>query len=92
MVKPGDLKEGDYVGRLYERLNSQMEKIEYALKNAGQEHTVFSQMAGEIHSNVEFMNQVNQIQMQKSSQILFSLRQCLFVDDMERAGRERSMY
>ena len=28
MVKPGDLKEGDYVGRLYERLNSQMEKIE----------------------------------------------------------------
>lgn len=37
----GDLKEGDYVGRLYERLNSQMEKIESALKNAGQEHTVF---------------------------------------------------
>ena len=54
MVKPGDLKEGDYVGRLYERLNSQMEKIESALKNAGQEHTAFSQMAGEIHSNVEF--------------------------------------
>lgn len=27
MVKPGDLKEGDYVGRLYERLNSQMEKL-----------------------------------------------------------------
>ena len=46
MVKPGDLKEGDYVGRLYERLNSQMEKIESALKNAGQEHTAFSQMAG----------------------------------------------
>lgn len=61
MVKPGDLKEGDYVGRLYERLNSQMEKIESALKNAGQEHTAFSQMAGEIHSNVEFMNQVNQM-------------------------------
>ena len=61
MVKPGNLKEGDYVGRLYERLNSQMEKIESALKNAGQEHTAFSQMAGEIHSNVEFMNQVNQM-------------------------------
>ena len=61
MAKPGDLKEGDYVGRLYERLNSQMEKIESALKNAGQEHTAFSQMAGEIHSNVEFMNQVNQM-------------------------------
>ena len=61
MAKPKDLEEGDYVSRLYERLNSQMEKIELALKNAGQEHTAFSQMAGEVRSNVEFMNQVNQM-------------------------------
>lgn len=59
-LKPQDLKEDRSVQRLYERLNNQMEKIESALKNAGQEHTEFSQMAGEIRNNVAFMDQINQ--------------------------------
>lgn len=61
MVKPQDLAEGDHVGRLYERLNNQMERIESALKNAGQDHTNFSQTAADIRNNVTFMDQVNQV-------------------------------
>lgn len=61
MAKPGDLKEGDYVGRLYERLNSQMEKIESALKMRDRSIPLSHRWRGEIHSNVEFMNQVNQM-------------------------------
>ena len=60
-LKPQDLKEDRSVQRLYERLNNQMQKIESALKNAGQEHTEFSQMAGEIRNNVAFMDQINQV-------------------------------
>lgn len=59
-LEPEDLKEDRSVQRLYERLGQQMEKIESALKNAGQEHTEVSQMAGEIRNNVAFMDQINQ--------------------------------
>ena len=61
MLEPKSLTDGNRVERLYERLNSQIERIENSLKAAGQEHTGISQMAGEIKSNVEFMNQVNQV-------------------------------
>lgn len=60
-LKPEELSEGaDKVGKLYERLNSQLSRMEDALKAAGQEHTQFSQTAADIRGNVEFMNQMNQ--------------------------------
>lgn len=61
-LKPEELSEGaDKVGKLYERLNSQLSRMEDALKAAGQEHTQFSQTAADIRGNVEFMNQMNQV-------------------------------
>ena len=61
MVKPQELaQDQDKVGKLYERLNSQLSRMENVMKAAGQESTQFSQMAADIRSNVEFMNQINQ--------------------------------
>lgn len=62
MVKPQELaQDQDKVGKLYERLNSQLSRMENAMKAAGHENTQFSQMAADIRSNVEFMNQINQV-------------------------------
>lgn len=60
LVTPAELKESDRIGRLYEKLSSQMERISNAMKAVGQESTGINQMAADIRSNVEFMNQINQ--------------------------------
>lgn len=61
-LQPQDLEvDGtDKVAKLYDRMNSQLEKITEALKSIGQENTSFAQTAADIQSNVEFMNQINQ--------------------------------
>ena len=60
-VKPRDLAEGgNQVGKLYERLSSQISRMESAMKGAGQENTGVAQTAADIRGNVEFMNQINQ--------------------------------
>lgn len=61
MVKPKELAEGgDKVEKLYERLDSQLSRMETAMKAAGQENTQLSQMVADVRGNVEFMNQINQ--------------------------------
>lgn len=61
-LQPQDLESDgtDKVAKLYDRMNSQLEKITEALKSIGQENTSFAQTAADIQSNVEFMNQINQ--------------------------------
>lgn len=61
-LQPQDLEADgtDEVAKLYDRMNSQLEKITEALKSIGQENTSFAQTAADIQSNVEFMNQINQ--------------------------------
>ena len=61
-LQPQDLEADgtDKVAELYDRMNSQLEKITEALKSIGQENTSFAQTAADIQSNVEFMNQINQ--------------------------------
>ncbi len=61
MVKPEELPEKEQIGKLYERLNSQMERIEHAMKAVGQEQSSFAQTAADIRGNVNFMNQINQV-------------------------------
>lgn len=61
MIKPSELAQEDKIGKLYERLTGQMERIENAMKATGQENTNFTQLATDIRSNVEFMNQINQV-------------------------------
>ena len=61
-LQPQDLEADgtDKVAKLYDRMNSQLEKITEALKSIGQENTSFAQTVTDIQSNVEFMNQINQ--------------------------------
>ena len=61
-LQPQDLEAygTDKVAKLYDRMNSQLEKITEALKSIGQENTSFAQTAADIQGNVEFMNQINQ--------------------------------
>lgn len=62
MLQPQNLEADgtDKVAKLYDRMNSQLEKITEALKSIGQENTSFAQTAADIQGNVEFMNQINQ--------------------------------
>lgn len=60
-VKPEELTGSDKINRLYEKLDSQMERISNVLKATGQENVNFTQTAADIRSNVEFMNQINQV-------------------------------
>jgi len=60
MLTPEDLKEPDKIGKLYEKMESQLDRLTEAMKAAGQENTNVTQLAADVRSNIEFMNQVNQ--------------------------------
>lgn len=61
LVQPQDLKTKDKIGELYERLNRQTEQIERLLRATGNENSQLARSAGQVRSNMEFMNEVNQI-------------------------------
>ena len=46
---------------LYERLDHQMKQMENVMKAAGVTQNSFVQTAADIRSNIEFMNQINQV-------------------------------
>ncbi len=60
LLKPEDLKDSSKINRLYEKLENQMERIENVVKASGQESANVTQLAQNIRSNVEFMNQINE--------------------------------
>lgn len=55
------LREASKVSDLYERLDHQMKQMENVMKAAGVTQNSFVQTAADIRSNVEFMNQINQV-------------------------------
>lgn len=61
LLRPGDVKSKDRISDLYERLERQMEDISKVLKLTGNENSALGRSVEQIRSNVEFMNQVNQI-------------------------------
>lgn len=60
LLKPEDLKDSNKINRLYEKLENQIERMENVVKASGQESTNITQLAQNIRSNVEFMNQINE--------------------------------
>lgn len=60
-IKPQELKSGGRISGLYERMESQMNQVESAMRMAGLGQSPLTQAAAEIRSNIEFMNQVNQL-------------------------------
>lgn len=61
LLEPQQLKEASKVSDLYERLDHQMKQMENVMKAAGVTQNSFVQTAADIRSNVEFMNQINQV-------------------------------
>ena len=63
LLEPEQLREASKVSDLYERLDHQMKQMENVMKAAGVTQNSFSfiQTAADIRSNVEFMNQINQV-------------------------------
>lgn len=61
LLEPQQLKETSKVSNLYERLDHQMKQMENVMKAAGVTQNSFVQTAADIRSNVEFMNQINQV-------------------------------
>lgn len=59
-VKPEKLSGSDQINRLYEKQNSQMNRMADVLKATGQESASFARMVSDIRGNVDFMNQINQ--------------------------------
>lgn len=61
LIEPQDLKEEHKMNSLYEKMERQMKQLETAVKMTGTTQNSFLQTAGEVRSNIEFMNQMNQI-------------------------------
>ena len=59
-IKPEELTGSNQINKLYEKLDNQMNRMADVLKATGQESTNFQQMAADIRSNVDFMNQINE--------------------------------
>lgn len=61
LLEPEQLKEASKVSDIYERLDHQMKQMENVMKAAGVTQNSFVQTAADIRSNIEFMNQINQV-------------------------------
>lgn len=61
LLTPEKLKEEGAVKEFYQRLSSQMSELQQTLAQAGKDGSVLAKSAQSVQSNLEFMNQVNQL-------------------------------
>lgn len=61
LMKPEELKSENKINELYERLDRQMNQMEKVFKAFGQNAAQFSDTVANVRSNIQFMNQINQI-------------------------------
>ena len=61
LLQPEELKQDHKVSGLYERLEQQLSQMEEAVRATGSTQNTFLQTASQVHGNLEFMNQMNQI-------------------------------
>ena len=61
LLQPEELKQAHKVSGLYERLEQQLSQMEEAVRATGSTQNTFLQTASQVHGNLEFMNQMNQI-------------------------------
>lgn len=59
-LEPKDVADGEKLKKLYDRLDAKTQSIDTLLQNAGLKDTPLAQTIGDIHANVEFMNQINE--------------------------------
>lgn len=61
LLTPDEVGEDGQVEKLYEKLDSQLSRMNQALQGMAKENPALSQSIQNLSSNVEFMNQLNQI-------------------------------
>lgn len=61
LLQPEELKQEHKVSGLYERLEQQLSQMEEAVRATRSTQNTFLQTASQVHGNLEFMNQMNQI-------------------------------
>lgn len=61
LLRPEELKQEHKVSGLYECLEQQLSQMEEAVRATGSTQNTFLQTASQVHGNLEFMNQMNQI-------------------------------
>ena len=61
LLQPEELKQEHKVSGLYERLEQQLSQMEEAVRATGSTQNTFLQTASQVHGNLEFRNQMNQI-------------------------------
>lgn len=61
LMKPEDIQSADYIKAFYERLNEQVDKLQKLIKNAGKADSALGKEVGTIKSNIQFMNQINEM-------------------------------
>lgn len=61
LIKPEELRQEHKVSELYDHLEAQMNQMEHLIRAAGAEAQSFHTAAADVQSNIEFMNQVNQV-------------------------------
>ena len=61
LLQPEELKQEHKVSGLYERLEQHLSQMEEAVRATGSTQNTFLQTASQVHGNLEFMNQMNQI-------------------------------
>ena len=61
LLKPEELKSEHKVNELYQRLDRQIEQMEKLLKSYGQSTPQLSDTVANVRSNIQFMNQINQM-------------------------------
>lgn len=61
LMKPEQMNSAEYVKEFYEHLTEQVDKLQKLIKNAGKEESAFGKEVSSVKSNIQFMNQINEI-------------------------------
>ena len=61
LMKPESITSSEYVKEFYEQLDAQMGKLQDLLKSAGKDNSSLSKEVSTVKSNIQFMNQINEL-------------------------------
>lgn len=61
LMKPENMDSKEYVREFYERLDEQMSKLQELIKTTGKEDSALSKEVSTVKSNIQFMNQINEL-------------------------------
>ena len=61
LMKPENMDSKEYVIEFYERLDEQISKLQDLIKATGKENSTLGKEAATVKSNIQFMNQINEL-------------------------------